>query len=88
MFRDESLETTHPSPGTHAISISSLEFHRMQLILTISYLRYQPFGPCTMISERRLLLVLSRRLRLLIEKKDGAKGVMGRKVFLAVKGGL
>jgi hypothetical protein len=47
-------------------------------ILTISYLRYQPFSPFTMISERRFLLVLSRRLRLLIEKKNGGKGWVKR----------
>jgi len=37
-----------------------------------------------MISERRFLLVLSRKIRHLIEKNDGGKGAMGRKVFLAI----
>jgi hypothetical protein len=45
---------------------------------------YEPFGPFAMISDRRFLLVLSRRIRLLIEKKDGGKGVMGRKAFFAI----
>jgi len=31
MFRDESLETTHPSPRIHPISIPSLQSDRMQL---------------------------------------------------------
>jgi hypothetical protein len=35
-----------------------------------------------MISERRFLLVLSRRIRLFMEKDDGGKGAMGRRVFL------
>jgi len=43
---------------------------------------HEIFGPFNMISERRFLLVLSRRVRLLIEKNDGGKGAMGRKVFL------
>jgi hypothetical protein len=43
---------------------------------------YEPFSPFTMISGRRFLLVLSRRIRLLIEKNDGGKGAMGRRVFL------
>ena len=34
MFRDESFETTHSSPGTHPISISSLESHRMQFSIS------------------------------------------------------
>jgi hypothetical protein len=37
-----------------------------------------------MISERRFLLILSRRICLLIERNDGGKGAMGRKVFLAI----
>jgi hypothetical protein len=43
---------------------------------------YQPFGPFTIISERRFLLVLSRRIHLLVEKNDEGKGAMGRRVFL------
>jgi hypothetical protein len=45
---------------------------------------YEPFGPFTMISETRFLLVLSRRIRLLIEENDGGKGATGRKGFLAI----
>jgi hypothetical protein len=45
---------------------------------------HQIFGPVTMISERRFLLVLSRRVRFLIEKNDGGKRPMGRKVFFAI----
>jgi hypothetical protein len=43
---------------------------------------YEPFGPLTMIAERRFLLVLSRRIGLFIEKNDEGKGAMGRRVFL------
>jgi hypothetical protein len=43
---------------------------------------HEIFGPFTMISERRFLLVLSRRVRLFVEKNDEGKGAMRRTVFL------
>jgi hypothetical protein len=43
---------------------------------------YEPFGPFTMISERRFLLVLGRRVRLLIEKNDGGKVLWEGRFFL------
>ena len=84
MFRDEILETTHPSHRAHPISIQSSQSDGMQLSISNPQdllSDVSAFFPTYHDIRVKVSLGIEQGISLLIEKNHGGKDAMGSRVF-------